>query len=331
MYSYVFDHDKWHYIYYWDHEHKKHFGQSNQDVVFFCIRKNPKATGLLSCYLHALGLLQSLEGLGMVPVMDMQSFYYSMIHESDETDVRSNAWEYYFERFSHYSMHEVYNSKNVIFSVGRTQPEWRVFFDDTVLDRDLIQQWVPLDQKYFKLKPELKARFCETSRRLLGSKRVLGVMIREAYIVLAEGRDSDSELYKTHPGIQNHPVQPSVMELIDRLHILLKKWQCEYLYVVCETSFVIEMLKTEFQNRLLYTDRRRKSVNELTLRAYRDAGTTFWNGYSVVESNTDYLEEIYLLSQCTSMISGKCSGSIVASLWNRGQYEQLDFFNKGLY
>lgn len=325
------DNKRWRSRKYWGEEKKVSYGEKNNQLTFFVIRKNPKAIGLLSCYLSALAQLKEIDGTEYVPVIDMQTHFYPLIHNENEEGKSINAWEHYFMPISDFSMDEVLLSKNVILSRGITIPSGLLFFDETDISEEIIKEWISVDKKYFKLRPELQTRFDNKRYNLLNDKRVLGIMVREGYMVLAEGRDSSSKFYAEHPGIEGHPVQPSLEELCKKIAMSLTAWRCDYVYVVCETSFILDCLEEHFPGKILSTGRRRRQVSELTLDSYMKAQGIFSKDYSMLESNCDYLEEVYILSKCTSIIAGKCSGSIVASLWNRGRYEHMEVFNKGVY
>lgn len=328
---FLIDNKKWRSRKYWGSEKKVSYGEKNDQLTFYVIRKNPKATGLLSCYLSALAQLREIDGTEYVPVIDMQTHFYPLIHNENEEGMSINAWEHYFMPISEYSMDEVLLSKNVILSRGVTIPSGTLFFDETDISEEIIKEWVSVDKKFFKLRPELQTRFDNKRSKLLNDKRVLGIMVREGYMVLAEGRDNHSKYYLEHPGIEGHPVQPSIGELCKKIATLLSEWRCDYLYVVCETSFILDWLEERFPGKVLSTGRKRHQVSELSLDTYMKSHENFSKDYSMLESNYDYLEEVYILSKCTSLIAGKCSGSIVASLWNEAKYEHLEIFNKGLY
>lgn len=316
-------------------EHTRSLGKEHPDKVFHIIRKYPKATGLLSCYLSALGQLEELSPKlakgNHIPVMDAQSALYPLLHDQGDVAGEKNAWDYYFENFSNYTLEDTANARYVHFCRGYTVPAGMVFFDNTRIDRELIWKWTPLHQKYFHLIPSLQQRFERSYEQLLSGKRVLGTMIREGYMVLAYSRDHADAAYKEHPGIGGHPVQPGLEELCAELKKRMTQWNCDYLFVVAETHNTVEYLRRQLGDKIITTSRIRRNVKDPSMQAYVDAEKEFPADYTMVKNNEQYLEEIYLLSKCNCISAGKCSGSVVAALWNAGAYEEMEIMQRGLY
>lgn len=316
-------------------EHNKSLGKDHPDKVFHVVRKYPVATGLLSCYLSALGQLEELSPKlakeNHIPVMDAQTALYDLLHDQGDVAGEKNAWNYYFENFSDYTVEDVATAKHVHFCRGYTVPAGMVFFDNTRIDKALIQKWTPLHQKYFRLIPSLKQRFDQSYEQLLSGKRVLGTMIREGYMSLAYSRDHGDEAYKDHPGIGGHPVQPGLEELCEDLKERMVQWNCDYLFVVAETHNTMDYLRQQLGDKVITTSRIRRRVKDQSVQAYAEAEKDFPADYTMLKNNEQYLEEIYLLSKCNCISAGKCSGSIVAALWNAGAYEEMEIMQRGLY
>lgn len=307
------------------------FGKLNSDKEFYILRKFPKAMGLLSCYLTYLGQLQLIAEKNYTPLVDMRTHYYSGSHNSPDDVGKINAWELYFEQLSDYDLGEVYQSKNVILGKGFTTDNAMILFNDQNITAEDITVWGTLDREYFRLVPPLRERFEETYARLIKGKRVLGVMIREGYMVLAQARDNEDPAYLTHPGIGGHPVQPSIEKILIDIADRMTMWDCNYIFISAETNYVLDAIIDAFGSKVLFTERNRRIINSLSLTEYRNSRQNFNEDMSVEQINSDYLEEVYLLSRCTCLLTGKCSGSVVAALWNSNAYEHIEFYNLGLY
>lgn len=306
-------------------------GNDNWDKTFYVLRKYPKATGLLSCYLSMLGQLEIINKKDYIPVVDMKTHYYALSHNSPDDVGKINAWELYFEPLTTYTIDDVYKSKNVVLGYGFTTDNALLFFNEHNISREDITRWSDLNEKYIRLIAPLQERFENTYKKILEGKRVLGVMVREGYIVLAQARDDKDPLYLTHPGIQYHPMQPSVAKLLSDIDYRMKKWNCNFVFISAETNYILNVLRDRFGCNVLYTDRRRREIKALTLEEFQNSKSQLLSDKTVEQITKDYLEEIYLLSRCTSLLSGKCSGSVVASIWNNNAYEQMEFYNIGLY
>lgn len=295
------------------------------------IRKVAPSPGLLSSYLTALTRLLLIEEKDYIPVMDMESHYYPGMDNIEDKNKKVNSWEHYFLPLSDYSMDDVKKSKNVIFSEAiHTPQEGLCLFNKTKVTEEVLADFYGVNDKYMKLKPELLDRFEKKVSKLLKGKRVLGTMIRDNYFFLAAGRDQNDPAYN-HPGIEWHPKQPTPWELCDILEQKMKDWNCDYIYVIAETSYSLNVFKEKFGDKLIHSGRDVRQIDELNYSKYYEAAISYNQTHPRVQENIYYLEEVYLLSKCTSVIAGKCSGSVVAALWNHGRYENMDILQLGVY
>ncbi len=315
-------------------QHNVSYGKLNKDKHFFVCRRDAYATGLLSCYLHALGHLidnnDKIQEGKIIPVMDMYTQHFNLIHNCYDGVLKINAWDYYFKPFSNYSMSEVLQSKYVTLSYAFLPESAKPFFHSNELNKDIIRRVLPIHNRYLHLNDDLSKRFYEKYSSIFKGKRILGTNIREGYIVLANERDNESQ----NPNmvkIEGHPRQPSIDELCFELDKKMKEWGCDYLYAEYETTFVEEKLKQYFGDRFLHNERLRNDTGILSLNAFSQASQVKKSKQSMVDNNIKYLESIYLLSKCTSLYSPKSSGTVVAALWNNDKYEHIEIINEGTY
>ena len=319
------------------HFYRKHnvsFGKENSDKRFFVVRRDSRATGLLACYICALGHMIDVDkdvlSGRLIPVMDMFSEHYGMAHNNEDGEKKVNAWEYYFKQLSDYSMNDVLKSRHVTLSYGYEVENALQFFHDNEFNRETVKSYLDIHNRYFHLRDDLKQRFDDYANYMFDGKRVLGTNIRESYIVLANGRDNHEESYNGEY-ISGHPKQPGIEELCDILEKKMHEWNCDYVFAECQTSYIENKLRERFGVFFLCSNHKRLIVDNLSLNSYKEASKKQKEGYSVVQNNIDYLKSIYLLSKCTSVYAGKCSGTVVAAFWNDNKYEHLEIFNNGVY
>ncbi len=311
---------------------KKEYGELNSDKEFYVLRKFPKDMGLLSCYLTYLGQLQLIVDKDYIPVVDMKTNYYAGAHNSPDDVEKVNAWELYFEPVSEYDIDDVYKSKNVTLGYGFTTKNAMLFFDEHNISREDISEWSRINKKYMRLITPLQKRYKNTYKNILEGKRVLGVMVREGYMVLAQATDSnDSMDLAARVKIQGHPVQPTIEKVLSDIGSRMKEWNCDFIFVSAETNYILNVVKDKFGSKVLYTNRERREIKSLNLDDFRNVGLELLKDKTRVQITHDYLEEVYLLSRCTCLLAGKCGGSVVASLWNANEYEEIEFYNMGLY
>ena len=158
-------------------KHKTCYGKKNKDKRFFVIRRDCRSTGLLSCYVHFLGHLvemnDKIEKGKIIPVIDMYTQHFALVHNKEDGAFKKNAWNYYFEPISKYTMEEVLESKNVILSYGYLTKGARPFVMGNRFDKKTLTSVLPVHNKYFHIKPELLRKFEKTKRDLFPKKKYL--------------------------------------------------------------------------------------------------------------------------------------------------------------
>jgi hypothetical protein len=90
------------------------FGELNRDKIFYVIRQPGQNRGLFSLFSSVLCHLDIAEELCIIPVVDFKNF--PCVYNDPDVKEIKNAWEYYFEPVSNYSLEEVYCSRNVLLS-----------------------------------------------------------------------------------------------------------------------------------------------------------------------------------------------------------------------
>ena len=124
------------------------FGNLNPDKVFYVIRDPHRMAGLFAVHALVVGHIRTAIERGMIPIVDMQPFPYTL--------------------------EEVYHSRNVVLCHGMYDGQL-----SEILDADKILQSHSLVSKYIKLCPEAE-KICEEewSRIRGSSRRILGVKCR---------------------------------------------------------------------------------------------------------------------------------------------------------
>lgn len=310
------------------------FGPNNKDKHFFVCRRDSEATGLLACYVNVLGQLieidKDIQSGKLIPVMDMYTQYFAAAHRKGDGVQKINAWEYYFAPFSEYTMEEVLKSKHVTLGYGFLVDAAKPFVQDNEYNRSILRDILPIHNRYFHLRSDLEKQFSEKTLALFGDKRVLGTNIREGYIVLANGKKNKEASY-TGQIIDGHPVQPDIDTFCDELKEKMIEWNCEYIFAEFQTTYIEKKFKEYFGDKFICTNRKRVETDNLSLNSYMEGIKKRPSNYDVVENNIAYLESIYLLSKCTSLYTAKCSGTVVATLWNNDKYENMEIINRGKY
>lgn len=181
-----------------------------------------------------------------------------------------------------------------------------------------------LTDPIWKVKGTIIAEIEEEVGDIIKGQRILGVFLREDF--------SNDKSYKDEKDIQvyhNHPLLPTVQEIINIIKNDLPQWQYDKIYVSALYSKSIEMMKKEFGDRVFYIQRE----NMLSLEDDRVMGFTNTD-FELYErmnnsrewyckNNISYVKDLVALSRCTYFLGGPCSGSAVALTMNGGKYEDI--------
>ena len=62
---------------------------------------------------------------------------------------------------------------------------------------------------------------------------------------------------------KNHPIQPDVSEIIKDAKKVMKEKRCNYVFVATEDKDILDVLKAEFGDKLLFLDQRRYSGKDM--------------------------------------------------------------------
>lgn len=292
----------------WDSMLFQHcYGEQNPDKTFYVL-SHPYhlRDGLLSFLFAFLEQMDIVERNGYIPVVDMQNYWNQYIEE-DKLGLE-NVWEYYYEPLSDYSLEEVYRSKNVI--LGYDDNCYKANYDkkyDINRMSELYGKYIRYQQNILPLVEE------EYRKRIKPDKKTLGVLYR----------GTDMSTLK----LRNHPVQPTLEEMITLTHRYMNEWECEKAFLSTEDAEAAERFKTEFGSALSCTDQKR----------FGNTGDK-WLSHIEFERKNDkylrgleYLITIELLSRCDSLLAGICTGSICAQIMNGGKYQHLKMVDKGEY
>ena len=90
------------------------FGNKNKNKIFYVIKRTPGA-GLFSNLSFVLNHIIIAKKFNFTPVVDMENFL-TFYNEEKKILSTKNAWEYFFNKISKYSLKDVYKSQTVIFT-----------------------------------------------------------------------------------------------------------------------------------------------------------------------------------------------------------------------
>ena len=307
------------------------FGEKNPDITFYVIRPyyyvapNELLTHpqhLLYYYYLVLQKISYAVKNHWMPVVDWEH-YDGLLYFAEEEPIHGtkNAWEYFWEQPSPYSLDEVYQSKNVILST-RNSIDYGLI-PPTVMKRPFNKYAEGLAMRcarYAQLTPfnEYTEKYIQDYQTSLfpENKRILGVVYRST----SYGQEETPN--------KSHPVQPSLSALIVKVKKLMQQHQMEYVFFVNEESKNVEHMREVFGDKLIVLPRPRyENFHTFTP---EDPNPLYVLGQRY-PTNLGYLTEIALLSRCTGLVGAMSSGTRSAIIWNQGKYEVLEIIDLGLW
>lgn len=285
------------------------FGEQNPDKTFYLLsRPMHFRDGIFSFVFAFLEQMDIVEGKNYIPVVDMQSFWNQYLEE-DKVGIE-NAWNYYFQPLSEYSLAEVYTSRNVVLGYDDPYP----YHKDKYIKKHDIKRMAELYHRYIHYNKDISLSMQKEYEKYIDcTKTTLGVLYR----------GTDMSALK----LRKHFVQPTVDEMIVLIRKYMKEWGCERIFLSTEDAEAAERFKAEFGSMLSCTDQKRFSnTGESWL-----ANIDFDRPNDKYLRGLEYLITIELLSRCDSLLAGICTGSICAQIMSNGKYQHVLMVDKGEY
>ncbi len=285
---------------------------------YLCIiRRDDPIPGLGSHIITNLGQIAMSISEGYIPVIDMVDV------ENGFTDLSRtagrNAWELFFRQPFDRALPSDLAAHKIIIKNG-IPPVMPSYDMEFLTDLELVDRWRVMMRHYmafsdaFRQKAELALR----NKPFDTGERVLGVLCR------------GTDYTFTRP--YNHPVQPSLEEVLAKTKEVMEGSGCRYIYLATEDPKILSAFKERFREALFitqdiyYPEIWGSGLNEINKRL----------GIDLYRKTEEYLLALFLLSRCSCFIGGRTSGTVVALLlaeqfdyfyvWNKGRYGVDDLF-----
>lgn len=303
FFDHLYVHWKW-------RERKVSWGAENPDKTFLVIRRAQCKAGLFSLVMTNMGLVKYALDKGYIPVIDMQSERNTYLDE--EQVGRENSWEFYFEQPCGYSLKDISRSRNIILSSGLIGKNNFFPEDRMVKNPEEYRMWRNLFQRYFRVKKEILEEAEALKRELFHGERVLGVLCR------------GTDYTNTRP--KDHPIQPDIADVLDKVDEVLKQQKCSYVYLATEDDDIYAVFERQYGAKLKALKTRRyhntgqENINDISAKS----------GESKYQLGRDYLMTILLLADCNCLVAGSAGGTYGALLMGK-EYEYQYIFDLGTY
>ena len=226
-------------------------------------------------------------------------------------------WTWYFEQPFSIENNFKSNSPNRLIC-PRRYATFQPHFQD-IYEPRMIHLWGKIYSQCIKFNPQTKQYIDDEYQSILAPfKRVLGVICRGTdYVTLKP------------PG---HPVQPDIEEILQHCQSHMRDSHYDAIYLATEEKKIRDAFVAAFPGKIL--ENKRKYYDEIyysndSIHFIKDVH--FQREHDDFFNGLEYLSSITLLSQCTSLIGGNCTGTMAAVFMNDNHYEYMHIYNYGVY
>jgi hypothetical protein len=277
----------------------KSFGDKNPDKFFYVIWRDNIGSGFFANLNGFLAHLEFAKKMNFIPIIDCENFP-TIYNTTNPINNSRNSWEYYFHQPSPYSLEEVYQSKNVIFSSGfevnieasienrsdkKLRSNGQIFLEDVKLQDNVKQELAKYDQ-YFS-----------------NDIKILGVHIR--------GKDMNTT--------QLHPFGPTMEQIFRYTDEMLEKYKIDKIFLACEDLNSFEIFLKKYRDKTFFIDVfRLKKFNSFNINPREN------HRYLL---GLEVLVEAILLSKCSHFLRG--SSNIANFAVSTGNHEVIYSINNG--
>ena len=273
-------------------------GELNPNKNFYVIRRYP-GTGLLSNLAYVLNHIQIANRLGFIAIVDMKNFP-GVYNEKVKIFNTFNAWEYYFEPLTNYSLEEVYNSKNVLMTDNR-------FYRDKEFKNKITtsENLVKILNQTIKIKKTKLKTINYLKKKLFSGKRILGVHHRGTG-------------YKT----TEYPI--TINQMINIINEILKKDQYDKIFLVTEDTANFKALTDYYKDKIIYLENsQRGKTNFEVFKKYPRKLHRYKLG-------RDILYETFLLSYCDGFFDIDTNPREISYAMNLNPKQKRYSYNNGI-
>lgn len=263
------------------------FGEKNKNLIFYVIQQESKGRGLCSLLSSVLQHIKIALDHGFIPVIDMLNFRTEYHFEGSNY----NLWDELFKPISPYSLTEVYESNNVIFSTNYfpINAKFDVF---DLIDFQFIYSNFFIINKEFKNEIDLKII-------------EMGVDLKNCIGVHARGREQRIA--------RGHRFPPSIKQIISNIDFALDKANYDKIFLVTEDINIFRTLLKKYGSKIVYLDVPREAYNIYM------CGDEYRPNHKLRLAKEVFMETL-ALSRCKSFIGSVSNVSNFACFLNNKHY-----------
>ncbi|MBQ7152194.1 MAG: hypothetical protein IJR94_08090 [Synergistaceae bacterium] len=290
-------------VFHWEkRQQEKNFGPLNPSLRFFLIRSEGTDEGLMSLYIGRLREIYWSFQNNFVPFVDWKN-YRTQYNIDSPVYGSLNAWEYYFEQPSNFSLEEIYQSRRVKLSGWKFFERPQEFFISDEILYEMTQR-VPV-KKYIR-------EIADEKIKSNGINNMIGLLVR------------GTDYVKIKPA--GHAVAPTPEQAAEKLDEFLLKYGARKIFLATEDENIYKFFLDKYGD-LIYTS----DKNLIKNYSGHDYVANEINSKNMYQFGLDYLVKMICLSECKFLITSKTAGSEFARILNHGRYLEKYIFDLGVY
>lgn len=270
----------------------------NSELSFCVFERQNQMAGTFSDYIYFLSCIECGLAKGLIPVIDRCSTQNVFLSNFPG----ENTWEFFFEQPMNYRLNELDGTVYRCFESGMPISLLHC------RENHVIAYWRSIAKEYIRFNDEMK-RYLSDFTPILNGKRTLGVSIREGY----------TRHFEKDPGsVVGHMRQADTKQVLKDAEEILKTWNCDYIFLTCQTNETIRAFRERFGNRLLTIERKLCNYEELAEGKSAAMFSQNVRSRNQLQHEREYITEIYLLSRCQTLLCSENSGSEGAFIMSEG-------------
>lgn len=294
------------------------WGTDFPDKTFYIIGQDNMGAGLFWIINKTLMHIMYAVERGWVPVVDYQT------HPTQYTAAPGcrdfNLWEVFFEQPCGYALADVWHARHVVINSMRPAPRKKYlmgqyeFYDNP----DRIAWFRECFGRYIRLNKQADKRLADALQQVLHNQQhsTLGLLCR------------GTDYLKLKP--KGHPVQPTVEQVIADARRAMREQNLTQVFVATEDADILEALRSEFGQQLIYLHQQRLSSSAIKPNEYLADEKMRLAGFNGIDDAWQYLTAIYLLAHCKYTLCGRTGGAKGVLLMATPGC-QVHTYNLGLY
>ncbi len=282
----------------------------NRDTVYILRGKNDgNMKGLAARLYEVVSAVYECEQHGYRLFVDYEKFPCQYSVDRKIHGVR-NAWEYYFDQPFHLTPEEAYGAYRVIYSGW----SFRKHRDDAGRLVSRFDRLPALRQKQYvsriMIKEHILDKVMELEKKMFAGRKVLGVLVRGTDYVIRKPA--------------NHPVQPSVSQVMEKMEEYLSAYPIDRIFLVTEDEEIFRKMKDVYGKRVFCSD-----YHFASFHPDRDVWLADCFTDDPYERGFRYLVRLLLLCGCDYFIGGRTTGS--RFVLDRAEFLEKYVFDLGVY